>query len=691
MNKTAHVSNKQNSARSSYFKFDSVDLEPSNSPQFSQLHHTIYLNGHQDELIVTPFAQILASLKTVRQNFVQINSSRSERMSKMLALQIPSNLNENLSENGNETTKMINETLEEMDWCLMQLEHMQSFRTISDLATSKEFRIFKIRSKIRKYVKFIMGPDATFFKANNQLIFEDNKEEIENNDGSSRCLGSQRSDSFINLKRDDTNANDLCNQSRISERLKSIDETSIKPSQKFNRGILSKTVSQAISQTPSNDEHKNATNSKPETSNLSNDSKKFAQNCSFTIQKPSVVSTICQVDLAKKPISSFINESKSTMNSIFLTRSLESQTAKVSEISESYPFGVKTSKPDELDNLMKDLDVWGLNLFLMDELTEHRPLTAVAYAIFKQRDLINIFQICPSTLLNYLSELENHYQSVPYHNKIHAADVTQSIHVLLNSKALESVFTDAEILAAIFSAAIHDVDHPGLTNQYLINTASELAVMYNDDSVLENHHLAVAFKLLQKDTLNIFHNVPRNQLRSIRNIVIDMVRATDMSKHMSLLAELKTMVETKKVAGSGIIELDSYQDRIRVLKNMLHCADLSNPTKPLEIYRNWTERVMNELFMQGDRESSQGLEISAMCDRHKACIEKTQVGFIDFIVHPLWESWSDLVYPDAQDILDTLEKNREWYCSQADKKQTVDKNNNEKAQMSGSTSSALKK
>lgn len=71
------------------------------------------------------------------------------------------------------------------------------------------------------------------------------------------------------------------------------------------------------------------------------------------------------------------------MNSIFLTRSLESQTAKVSEISESYPFGVKTSKPDELDNLMKDLDVWGLNLFLMDELTEHRPLTAVAYAIFK--------------------------------------------------------------------------------------------------------------------------------------------------------------------------------------------------------------------------------------------------------------------------------------------------------------------
>ena len=40
------------------------------------------------------------------------------------------------------------------------------------------------------------------------------------------------------------------------------------------------------------------------------------------------------------------------------------------------------------------------------------------------------------------------------------------------------------------------------------------------------------------------------------------------------------------------------------------------------------------------------------------------VGFIDYIVHPLWETWADLVHPDAQDILDTLEDNRDWYHSQ---------------------------
>ena len=137
-----------------------------------------------------------------------------------------------------------------------------------------------------------------------------------------------------------------------------------------------------------------------------------------------------------------------------------------------------------------------------------------------------------------------------------------------------------------------------------------------------------------------------------------------MSKHMSLLADLKTMVETKKVAGSGVLLLDNYTDRIQVLQNMVHCADLSNPTKPLDLYNNWVERIMEEFFQQGDRERESGLDISPMCDRYNATIEKSQVGFIDYIVHPLWETWADLVHPDAQEILDALENNRDWYQAQ---------------------------
>lgn len=187
--------------------------------------------------------------------------------------------------------------------------------------------------------------------------------------------------------------------------------------------------------------------------------------------------------------------------------------------------------------------------------------------------------------------------------------------------------------------------------------------MYNDESVLENHHLAVAFKLLQNEGCDIFVNMTKKQRQTLRKMVIDMVLSTDMSKHMSLLADLKTMVETKKVAGSGVLLLDNYTDRIQVLENLVHCADLSNPTKPLPLYRRWVSLLMEEFFLQGDREREQNMDISPMCDRHSATIEKSQVGFIDYIVHPLWETWADLVHPDAQEILDTLEENRDWYQS----------------------------
>lgn len=89
--------------------------------------------------------------------------------------------------------------------------------------------------------------------------------------------------------------------------------------------------------------------------------------------------------------------------------------------------------------------------------------------------------------------------------------------------------------------------------------------MYNDESVLENHHLAVAFKLLQEENCNIFVNLSDKQRQTLRKMTIDMVLATDMSKHMSLLADLKTMVETKKVAGSGVLMLDNYTDKIQVI------------------------------------------------------------------------------------------------------------------------------
>jgi 3',5'-cyclic-nucleotide phosphodiesterase len=56
----------------------------------------------------------------------------------------------------------------------------------------------------------------------------------------------------------------------------------------------------------------------------------------------------------------------------------------------------------------------------------------------------------------------------------------------------------------IIAGAIHDHQHQGYNNMFLINTKHELAVRYNDISVLESHHVASSYDIFNKKEYNIF-------------------------------------------------------------------------------------------------------------------------------------------------------------------------------------------
>ncbi|XP_028827055.1 cAMP-specific 3',5'-cyclic phosphodiesterase 4D isoform X8 [Denticeps clupeoides] len=511
------------------------------SPKSMSRNSSIASDIHGDDLIVTPFAQVLASLRTVRNNFAALTNLQQDRTSNKRSPMCNQPPITKTSFTEDAYQKLATETLEELDWCLDQLETLQTRHSVSEMASNKFKRML-----------------------NRELT-------------------------------------------HLSEMSRSGNQ-----------------VSEFISNTFLDKQH------------------------DVEMPTPQMQK---EKEKKKKPMSQISGVKKLTHSTSLINSNIPR-------------FGVKTDTEESLAKELEDINKWGLNVFKVTEFSGNRPLTVMMYTIFQERDLLKTFKIPLDTFITYLMTLEDHYHAdVAYHNNIHAADVTQSTHVLLSTPALEAVFTDLEILAAIFASAIHDVDHPGVSNQFLINTNSELALMYNDSSVLENHHLAVGFKLLQEENCDIFQNLTKKQRQSLRKMVIDIVLATDMSKHMNLLADLKTMVETKKVTSSGVLLLDNYSDRIQVLQNMVHCADLSNPTKPLQLYKQWTDRIMEEFFSQGDRERERGMEISPMCDKHNASVEKSQVGFIDYIVHPLWETWADLVHPDAQDILDMLEDNREWYQS----------------------------
>ncbi|CAK1553575.1 unnamed protein product [Leptosia nina] len=524
------------------------------SERFKDVEAAQLDRAHGEDLIVTPFAQVLASLRSVRNNFLcltNVPASKSRRSSGAATAPTPQPKNYNPGDEA--YMKLALETVEELDWCLDQLETIQTHRSVSDMAS------LKFKRMLNKELSHFSESS----KSGNQI-----SEYI-----CSTFLDKQQELDLPSLQVDEN-----------TERTKK--------KEKPRHGGPATTMS-----------------------HISGVKRTLTHTNSFT--------------------------------------------------GERVPrYGVETPHEEELGKCLAELDRWGVDIFRIGDLSGGRPLTAVAFSAFSSRELLTTLQIPARTFLAFAVTLEEHYiRDNPFHNSLHAADVTQSTHVLLNTPALDAVFTPIEICAALFAACVHDVDHPGLTNQFLVNSSSELALMYNDESVLENHHLAVAFKLLQNDGCDIFVNLHKKQRQTLRKMVIDMVLSTDMSKHMSLLADLKTMVETKKVAGSGVLLLDNYTDRIQVLENLVHCADLSNPTKPLPLYKRWVALLMEEFFQQGDREREHGMDISPMCDRHNATIEKSQVGFIDYIVHPLWETWADLVHPDAQDILDTLEENRDYYQS----------------------------
>ena len=93
-----------------------------------------------------------------------------------------------------------------------------------------------------------------------------------------------------------------------------------------------------------------------------------------------------------------------------------------------------------------------------------------------------------------------------------------TIHQLLLHTQLAHWFSDLELFSMLFAAAIHDLEHTGTNNQFHITTKSDYAMLYNDQSVLENHHISTAFKLLKENDITI--NLCDNQWREFRSNVI---------------------------------------------------------------------------------------------------------------------------------------------------------------------------
>jgi 3',5'-cyclic-nucleotide phosphodiesterase len=82
--------------------------------------------------------------------------------------------------------------------------------------------------------------------------------------------------------------------------------------------------------------------------------------------------------------------------------------------------------------------------------------------------------------------IESRYIDVPYHSSVHAADVVHGAFWIMEHGGLGQMLEPLHKLVLMISACAHDMNHPGTSNAFQVSTKSEVALRYNDISVLEN-------------------------------------------------------------------------------------------------------------------------------------------------------------------------------------------------------------
>lgn len=177
---------------------------------------------------------------------------------------------------------------------------------------------------------------------------------------------------------------------------------------------------------------------------------------------------------------------------------------------------------------------------------------------------------------------------------------------------------------------LHDYLHPGVTSQYLKDTKDSIFTRYQDP-YLENFHYHEAMLMInaKNNKNNIFAKMDKKTALLSKRTICELILSTALSKHNSFLSSFREQVDKG-------LELEKFGNRLLLLKLAIKCADVSNPAKKLELYRNWTIRITDEFYAQGDLESVNDRVVTKFMDRTVDEVHVCQIGFINFIVKPLF-------------------------------------------------------
>ena len=263
----------------------------------------------------------------------------------------------------------------------------------------------------------------------------------------------------------------------------------------------------------------------------------------------------------------------------------------------------------------------------------------VIFYMFKATGMLERFQVQDDLCRRFITQAHKGYRNNPYHNWRHAFDVTQMAYCITRQTTLGQNLKPLELYALMLTSLCHDIDHGGKTNDFLIDTASPIALLYNLKSVNENHHCTFAFKMLSDESTNMLSALTLEQKKALRKMMISCFMATDMTYHFEIVNQFKLKISDSEAG----FEPANPEDTQLMLNMMMHASDLSNPVRPYQSACQWASAVNEEWWLQGDMEARMGLPVGGMNTRPEGPnteqqIAGTQLGFGDFVVGPMFAS-----------------------------------------------------
>ncbi|XP_060851222.1 uncharacterized protein LOC132929703 isoform X2 [Rhopalosiphum padi] len=315
--------------------------------------------------------------------------------------------------------------------------------------------------------------------------------------------------------------------------------------------------------------------------------------------------------------------------------------------------------------VLKHVWKWPFNAFALDTATGGRSLPVLCVHLFHWYGLMEHFKLDVVQVWKLFSLIEEGYHSTnPYHNAIHATDVTQAMHCFLQEDKIKNFLTPLEIMASLIAAVAHDLDHPGVNQPFLIATSNHLATLYENTSVLENHHWRSAIGCLLESHVAEKLSPIRQDLESQ---ISSLILATDITRQPEFLKKFNNYLEND--------ELDMKDPELRhfILQIALKCADISNPCRPWDVSRKWSLKVCDEFFRQGDYERQLGLPVTDICDRYNNTVPKIQTVFFKFMVLPLFNLWHKFLDTKlSHSMMENLRKNQQQWEELRERENSVE-------------------